>query len=79
MILDTLDKPFIFCSQEEKNLIILGTKNVKDLMEEKSAEFQKAFDKDHNERSPNKAEFISKMEAPLSLSNAIELKNMQDI
>ena len=74
MILDTLDKPFIFCSQEEKNLIILGTKNVKDLMEEKSAEFQKAFDKDNNGRSPNKAEFISKMEAPLSLSNAIEVK-----
>ena len=73
-ILETFKVPFIFSSIRGNRIFFNGTQNGKEVLEAKSFELEEAFEKDIFKMENGNVDIYDKMQAPLSLANANEVR-----
>ena len=73
-ILETFKVPFIFSSIRGNRIFFNGTQNAKEVLEAKSFELEEAFEKDIFKMENGNVDIYDKMQAPLSLANANEVR-----
>ena len=73
-ILKSFGIPCIFSSNQEDRIFFFGTPNATDIFKQKTLEIKKAFGKDIEDMKNAEKDIYLKLQAPLSLSNANEVK-----